>query len=99
MKNVMKAYENAEKWIISDCWLASFDILGFRNLVSVDQDDLKRTVCVSTMKKPLKTWRKAAKTMKLVILTIVGSLTLFLCLHLMIQQGHTVLSNLPLNTS
>lgn len=37
----MRAYENAESWIISDCWLACFDILGFRNLMSVDKDDPK----------------------------------------------------------
>ena len=28
-------------WIISDCWLACFDILGYRNLISIDKDDYK----------------------------------------------------------
>jgi hypothetical protein len=37
----MRVYDNADKWIISNCWLACFDILGFRNLLSVGEDDLK----------------------------------------------------------
>jgi hypothetical protein len=35
----MRAFENAESWVISDCWVACFDILGFRNLMSVEDDD------------------------------------------------------------
>lgn len=31
--------ENADKWIHSECWIACFDILGFKKLVSFENDD------------------------------------------------------------
>lgn len=31
----------SDNWIISDCWLAVFDILGYRVLISVEKGDLK----------------------------------------------------------
>jgi hypothetical protein len=41
LETAMRVYDKADKWIISNCWLACFDILGFRNLISVDEDDSK----------------------------------------------------------
>jgi len=35
----MESMERADSWIVSDCWLACFDILGFRNLINVNKDD------------------------------------------------------------
>jgi len=32
---------NCDNWIISNCWLAVFDILGYRDLLSVEKDDMK----------------------------------------------------------
>lgn len=34
-------FTNAERWIKADCWLAYFDILGFANLMSVENDEFK----------------------------------------------------------
>jgi len=36
----MEVFEKADDWIKSNCWLACFDILGFKNLISVEEDDL-----------------------------------------------------------
>ncbi len=35
----MQSFDKAMDWIVSDCWLACFDILGFRNLINVSKDD------------------------------------------------------------
>jgi hypothetical protein len=36
-----ESLRKADEWIQSNCWLAVFDILGFRNLISVDNDDFR----------------------------------------------------------
>lgn len=33
------------KWIVADCWIASFDILGFKNLVNLDGDSFE-AICI-----------------------------------------------------
>jgi len=44
----MKTFENAEKWSKADCWVAYFDILGFANLMAVENDDPKAfDVCLN----------------------------------------------------
>jgi hypothetical protein len=35
------SFGKANDWIASDCWLACFDILGFKNLIDVDKDDFE----------------------------------------------------------
>ncbi len=37
----MQSFDKAMDWIISDCWLACFDILGFKNLIDVGKDDFE----------------------------------------------------------
>ncbi len=40
----MSFYESckkADEGIISNCWLAVFDILGFSNLIAVNEDNLQ----------------------------------------------------------
>jgi len=37
----MKAIAKADEWIVTDCWVACFDILGIRNVISVEEDDMK----------------------------------------------------------
>ena len=39
--NFYESLKKADEWVKSNCWLAVFDILGFSNLIAVDQDDLK----------------------------------------------------------
>lgn len=37
----MPSLDKANDWIVSDCWLACFDILGFKNLINVDAGDFE----------------------------------------------------------
>ena len=41
----MQSFDKANDWIVSDCWLACFDILGFKNLIDVDKNDFE-ALCV-----------------------------------------------------
>jgi hypothetical protein len=46
-ESLVRAHRNAKKWIKSNCWLASFDILGFRNLMSIHKEDtIAHRVCI-----------------------------------------------------
>jgi len=40
----MKDITKADEWIVSNCWVACFDILGIRNIINVDEDDVRAFV-------------------------------------------------------
>jgi hypothetical protein len=39
--NFYESCKKADEWITSNCWLAVFDILGFSNLITVNEDNLQ----------------------------------------------------------
>ena len=58
---MLDTYDKAEQWIASDCWLAYFDIMGFANLMSVENDDPKAYFVRADYEETLSNLRKSCK--------------------------------------